>query len=308
MATVVGYVWFTFRVTEWRIRLRRVMNEADNDANTKAIDSLLNYETVKYFGNEDHEARRFDRALAHYEGAGGQEPDQPLDAEQRPDGDRDPGHHPDDDHGRPRRGRRDHDRGRLRHGQHLPAAARHAARLSRYGLPRDQAVPGRPGGHVRPAALRPGGRGPAGRRAPGRHRRRGRLRGRLLRLRSAAADPPRRLLRGPVRADRGHRRPLGRRQVDHQPDPVPLLRRHRGPGPDRRPGYAGRDPGTPCAPRSASFPRTPCCSTTRSTTTSPTAGRTRAVPRSRRRPAWPRSTTSSGAFRTATTPWSGSVA
>ena len=69
LATVVGYVWFTFRVTEWRIRLRRVMNEADNDANTKAVDSLLNYETVKYFGNEAHEARRFDRALAHYEGA-----------------------------------------------------------------------------------------------------------------------------------------------------------------------------------------------------------------------------------------------
>ena len=67
--TVIGYVWFTFRVTEWRIRLRREMNEADNDANTKAIDSLLNYETVKYFGNEGHEARRFDRALALYEGA-----------------------------------------------------------------------------------------------------------------------------------------------------------------------------------------------------------------------------------------------
>ena len=67
--TVIGYVWFTFRVTEWRIRLRREMNEADNDANTKAVDSLLNYETVKYFGNEGHEARRFDRALALYEGA-----------------------------------------------------------------------------------------------------------------------------------------------------------------------------------------------------------------------------------------------
>ena len=67
--TVICYVWFTFRVTEWRIRLRREMNEADNDANTKAIDSLLNYETVKYFGNEGHEARRFDRALALYEGA-----------------------------------------------------------------------------------------------------------------------------------------------------------------------------------------------------------------------------------------------
>ncbi|MDJ0981905.1 MAG: ABC transporter ATP-binding protein/permease [Kiloniellales bacterium] len=69
IVTVAGYIWFTFRVTEWRIRLRREMNEADNDANTKAIDSLLNYETVKYFGNEAHEARRFDQALAHYEGA-----------------------------------------------------------------------------------------------------------------------------------------------------------------------------------------------------------------------------------------------
>ncbi len=69
IVTVAGYIWFTFRVTEWRIRLRRQMNEADNDANTKAIDSLLNYETVKYFGNEAHEARRFDQALAHYEGA-----------------------------------------------------------------------------------------------------------------------------------------------------------------------------------------------------------------------------------------------
>ena len=67
--TVICYVWFTFRVTEWRIRLRREMNEADNDANTKVVDSLLNYETVKYFGNEGHEARRFDRALALYEGA-----------------------------------------------------------------------------------------------------------------------------------------------------------------------------------------------------------------------------------------------
>ena len=69
LVTVIAYIWFTFRVTEWRIRLRREMNEADNDANTKAIDSLLNYETVKYFGNEAHEARRFDQALAHYEGA-----------------------------------------------------------------------------------------------------------------------------------------------------------------------------------------------------------------------------------------------
>ena len=64
-----GYIWFTFRVTEWRITLRRQMNEADSAANTKAIDSLLNFETVKYFGNEAHEARRYDRGLRSYEGA-----------------------------------------------------------------------------------------------------------------------------------------------------------------------------------------------------------------------------------------------
>ncbi len=67
--TILGFVIFTFRVTEWRIEIRKRMNDADNDANTKAIDSLLNFETVKYFGNEDHEAQRFDTALAAYEGA-----------------------------------------------------------------------------------------------------------------------------------------------------------------------------------------------------------------------------------------------
>ena len=69
LVTVLGYVWLTFSITEWRIRLRRQMNDADNDANTKAVDSLLNYETVKYFGNEGHEARRFDSALQKYEHA-----------------------------------------------------------------------------------------------------------------------------------------------------------------------------------------------------------------------------------------------
>jgi ATP-binding cassette subfamily B protein len=67
--TIMVYVGFTYWATEWRINIRRVMNDADNDANTKAIDSLLNFETVKYFGNEEHEARRFDRSMAHYEAA-----------------------------------------------------------------------------------------------------------------------------------------------------------------------------------------------------------------------------------------------
>ncbi|MEQ8295812.1 MAG: ABC transporter ATP-binding protein/permease [Nitratireductor sp.] len=66
-ATIAGYIAFTLSITEWRIKFRRAMNETDQEANTKAIDSLLNYETVKYFGNEAHEARRFDDALRRYE-------------------------------------------------------------------------------------------------------------------------------------------------------------------------------------------------------------------------------------------------
>ena len=69
VATVILYVAFTYWATEWRINIRRVMNDADTDANTKAIDSLLNFETVKYFGNEEHEAQRFDRSMAKYEDA-----------------------------------------------------------------------------------------------------------------------------------------------------------------------------------------------------------------------------------------------
>jgi ATP-binding cassette subfamily B protein len=65
--TVWIYTWFTVRASDWRIGIRRDMNDSDTDANTKAIDSLLNYETVKYFGNERMEAERFDRSMARYE-------------------------------------------------------------------------------------------------------------------------------------------------------------------------------------------------------------------------------------------------
>jgi ATP-binding cassette subfamily B protein len=65
--TIALYVWFTFAVTEWRVKLRREMNDQDTDANQKAIDSLLNFETVKYFGAESREARRYDAAMAQYE-------------------------------------------------------------------------------------------------------------------------------------------------------------------------------------------------------------------------------------------------
>ncbi|ATG43733.1 ABC transporter, ATP-binding protein [Phaeobacter piscinae] len=67
VAVTVGlYVWFTFAVTEWRVTLRREMNKQDTDANQKAIDSLLNYETVKYFGAEDRETERYDVAMRAY--------------------------------------------------------------------------------------------------------------------------------------------------------------------------------------------------------------------------------------------------
>jgi ATP-binding cassette subfamily B protein len=68
-ATVAVYMGYTYAATEWRIGIRRRMNDSDSDANTKAIDSLLNYETVKYFGAEPHETRRYDRAMARYEEA-----------------------------------------------------------------------------------------------------------------------------------------------------------------------------------------------------------------------------------------------
>jgi ATP-binding cassette subfamily B protein len=69
LATIVVYIAFTFIVTDWRLRFRREMNERNTEANTKSVDSLLNYETVKYFANEEHEAQRYDRALQAYERA-----------------------------------------------------------------------------------------------------------------------------------------------------------------------------------------------------------------------------------------------
>ena len=69
VATVALYIGFTFWATEWRIGIRRDMNSSDNDANAKAINSLLNYETVKYFSAEEREAQRYDRSVARYEEA-----------------------------------------------------------------------------------------------------------------------------------------------------------------------------------------------------------------------------------------------
>ncbi len=67
VATVGLYTWFTIKASDWRIRIRQKMNTADTEANTRAVDSLLNFETVKYFGNETLEAHQFDSSMADYE-------------------------------------------------------------------------------------------------------------------------------------------------------------------------------------------------------------------------------------------------
>jgi ATP-binding cassette subfamily B protein len=70
VATMIfGYLLFTMRATDWRVQIRRTMNDSDSDANTKAVDSLLNYETVKYFGAERREAERYDRSMERFERA-----------------------------------------------------------------------------------------------------------------------------------------------------------------------------------------------------------------------------------------------
>jgi ABC-type transport system involved in Fe-S cluster assembly fused permease/ATPase subunit len=69
LGTIVLYIAFTFSITDWRVRFRREMNERNSEANTKAVDGMLNFETVKYFANEEHEARRYDAALQAYERA-----------------------------------------------------------------------------------------------------------------------------------------------------------------------------------------------------------------------------------------------
>lgn len=70
VVTMVGFMAYTYRATEWRIKIRKAMNESDNDATAKAVDSLLNFETVKYFGAEKRESERYDLSIAKYEKAG----------------------------------------------------------------------------------------------------------------------------------------------------------------------------------------------------------------------------------------------
>ncbi|MEM7683810.1 MAG: ABC transporter ATP-binding protein/permease [Pseudomonadota bacterium] len=69
IGTIAAYIAFTFRITEWRVKIRKEMNDQDQDAHQKAVDSLLNYETVKYFSAETREADRYDRSMAAYQQA-----------------------------------------------------------------------------------------------------------------------------------------------------------------------------------------------------------------------------------------------
>ena len=163
--TIGCFIAFTLTVTEWRLKYRRRMNEKDSEANTKAIDSLLNYETVKYFGNEMHEAQRFDVSRRQYETRRGPEQDQPLAAQHRPGDHRRHRAHRHHHHGGLRGRRRHHDHRRLRAGEHLPAPALHPAQLPGLRLSRDQAVAHRHGGDVRHPQGGARDRGRAGRAA-----------------------------------------------------------------------------------------------------------------------------------------------
>jgi len=81
--TLIFYIGFTLFVTEWRMVVRRTMNDLDSKANSRAIDSLLNYETVKYFGNEEYEARRYDHNMEHWESAAVRNQTSPCFSERR---------------------------------------------------------------------------------------------------------------------------------------------------------------------------------------------------------------------------------
>ncbi len=180
---------FTYLATEWRINIRRRMNDSDTDANVKAINSLLNYETVKYFVAEEREAQRYDRAMARYEKASVQAYVSlaVLNAGQAviftiglAAGDGAVRHR---HQGRHQDGRR------LRHDQRHDDPALPAAELHGHGLSRDQAGGDRHREDVRDPVARSGDQGQA--RRPG-ARRQGRqhpVRERHVRLRSRAADP-----------------------------------------------------------------------------------------------------------------------
>ena len=307
VGAVALYLAWTYNATEWRIGIRRKMNDSDTDANVKAIDSLLNYETVKYFSAEEREAARYDRAMARYEDASVQSyiSLNVLNAGQA-----------------------------IIYTVGLATAMVMCAYEVRAGtktigdfvlinammiqLYQPLNFMGMVYREIKQAvtdienmfaisgpSARDRGRA---RRAPARGQQRHRqVRGRRFCLRSGAAHPEGHQLRGAGRQDGGRGRPFRRRQVDHLAAAVPLLRSLRRPHPDRRPGHRATSRRNRCARPSAWCRRTPCCSTTPSATTSATAAGKRPTPRWRRRRGWRRSTISSGWRPRATRPRSASA-
>ena len=157
VAMIVCYLWFTVRATDWRLSIRRAMNESDTDANTKAIDSLLNYETVKYFGAEDREAERYDKSMALYEKASIKTYTSLAVLNSGPGRDLHCGADDLPDHGRQRCAHGRSDRRSLRDGEPADAAAFHAAQLHGHGLPRNQTGSDRHRAHDGSARPKSGG-------------------------------------------------------------------------------------------------------------------------------------------------------
>ena len=143
------YILSTVLITEWRTNFRRTMNELDSRANTRAIDSLLNYETVKYFGNEEFEARRYDDSLQRWEQRRGEEPDVAVAAQRHSELDHRGGGDADHVAGDGRRGQRHDDDRRPRARQRVHDPDLHSAQFPRRHLPGDEAGAGRHGADVR---------------------------------------------------------------------------------------------------------------------------------------------------------------
>jgi ATP-binding cassette subfamily B protein len=198
--TVALYLWFTVWASDWRIAIRREMNDSDTDANTKAIDSLLNFETVKYFGNEKMEAERFDRSMARYERCGDPHLDLAWLAQLRPGRDLRCRHH--DHYGDVgARGAA----GTLTVGDFVFVNAilmqLSAAELHRLHLPRNPAGPDRHRADVRPARCAAGSDRQAGRQAVGARVRAGSSASTTcISPTTPTADPQGRELRGARRA------------------------------------------------------------------------------------------------------------
>ena len=199
------------------------MNDSDTEANTKAIDSLLNYETVKYFGAEEREAERYDRSMERYEDASVKtytslavlNTGQADHLHRRP--------HRDHADVRDRRAQRHQHGRRFRHDQRHDDPALPAAEFHGHGLSRDQAGDHRHREDVQRAGAQSRDQGYPGRQAAGGELGQSAFRGRAVCLRAGSADPQRPQLRGAGRQDGRDRRALRRRQVDDLAAAVPPL-------------------------------------------------------------------------------------